>query len=117
MALTKVMHKGKEIVIADFANKRGPELIEYMTQFSKDLVATGKKNLILMDQTNVVMTREISQIQKEHAVKLKDYQGKLALLGITGMQSIIAKAIMAIVSHDVKMFDTKEEAMDWLAGK
>jgi succinyl-CoA synthetase alpha subunit len=115
MALTKITHKGRDIVVADFSNKQGEELVDCMRQFTQNMIAEAKPQRILMDQTNIVMSKEIAAMQKVEAAKTDAYQEKLALIGISGIQTVVAHSIMSLVQSNVRMFDTTEEALDWLA--
>ncbi len=117
MALTKINHKGVEIVIADFSNKKWEQIFEYGEAYSKDFLAEGKPQRVLLDQSNIVMSAEVSRYFKASALKVQHLQEKLALVGVTGIQKIVANAIMALVKSNVKMFDTREQAMNWLAEK
>ena len=40
-----------------------------------------------------------------------------AAVGVSGLKKIIVLSLMKLAGRDIKLFDTREEALDWLAGQ
>jgi hypothetical protein len=76
-----------------------------------------KSMLIITDVTNTGYDTEVATMFKEYAAHNTPYVKASAVVGVTGMQKIILRAIIALTGRDFHLAATLDEAKDWLAKK
>jgi hypothetical protein len=108
------VHQGKTILILDASGLKPEEIIALFPEYEKMGLA-NKVHLYALDVSN---TRSNSDIQKASKASIDTIQSKLgkihiALVGITGIQKIIASAI----DRDTHFAENMNEALDWLVKK
>ena len=116
MSVKQVEHKGKTIVYIDY---RGLTKIEQQIQNLDDvtkIVKTAKPPVLSLANFegisvgNDYMAR-VKAWGKEHQAKM----GRQALLGVTGLKSILLHGYLTFTGEkNMKAFDSEAEAMDWL---
>ena len=114
---TWVMHNGKRILIQDYRGCAGKELIAAIKEneeFSlRQEVKSGIR--VLVDVTGVYGDKESLDFYKDSAKRFRDFFDKRAVVGVTGVQRLFLKVIKSFARISVVPFDTREEALDWLA--
>ena len=109
-----IEHKGKRILFCNFSNFNENQYLEGVDEMEKELMAQQKGSQILhiVDVTNSTMTQKTSDRGKKTVEILKNtgIATLTAMVGITGIKKIIAKAI----SKDVFFANDLETAKDWL---
>jgi hypothetical protein len=113
---TWVRHKGVKICIRDFSNLYGEEAIR-IAKLQRDWHdQTDKRGIrLLLDVTNLSADKELVHIFKDSAKNRQDRFSKVAAVGIEGMMKLFFRAINTFSNIGAKPFDTREEALDWLA--
>jgi hypothetical protein len=114
-----VDYKGKVIYYVDYSNiKSNPEFLAVIKQtnaFREKVKAEGKKNqLMLVDITGSFVYGEVLDEIKKAGKITKEITAKEAVIGITGGKKILLKIVQTFSNMNLKVFDTVEEAMDWL---
>ena len=105
-------HKGQKFVYTDYRGAKNPG----------DLLSLLEKGDQLLNEnsniTKLLSNFSGTHLSKEFSEKVKVVgQGKkirTALVGVTGIQSILINAINIVVKFDTKVFENEEQAMDWL---
>ena len=111
-AVKPLLHKDKTIILCDLSNLEEKEQIRMLGQL-EEFYAKGEPNslLVLTDITNTVTTSRV----KARIIDLLSKYGKAkkaqAMIGMTGFQRMIAKALIP----DICFAETVDEAKDWLA--
>jgi hypothetical protein len=107
----------RSFVLVDYTNLKADELVAEADRVHKEARShlTGKRVKVLVDVRGVMMSSEAVRALKESTRDDKAMIEKTAIVGITGVKRILADAIARFSGTDTKYFDTKEEAMEWLA--
>jgi len=114
-----IEHKEKEIYYVDYSNIKSNEefllIIKSTNAFREKIKAEGKKNLLmLVDISGSFVYGEVLEQLKKSGKLTKEITAKEAVVGITGGKKIILKILQTITKMNFRVFDTTEEAKDWL---
>ena len=112
-----VMHKGKRILLTDFSGLApGKEFAETVDASRKTIASQPPKSLLsLLDATGAHYDNEMLGLLKELVKSNTPYMKLSSLVGITGLLGIAVRTIAAVAGRSFNLFNTREEAMDWLA--
>lgn len=120
MPVRIVTHNHKRIIIFDLSGlKKTDDLLDALEEFKK--VVLQSKNLgkiaILTDVTDASLSTEFMEKSKGYAQKyFNDIVYKRAIIGVTGVKKVLLMGYNSVVDNDtVKPFDSKREALDYLA--
>jgi hypothetical protein len=110
-------HKGKKILFFDFSHSNCKE--EYIPIIDTAKLCLKDKGpssvLTLTDVTNAHFNAEILNLLKELTSHNKPYVKAGAIVGITRPLAKLAyNAVMAFSKRTLPIFDTHDEAKDWL---
>ncbi|HEX8617642.1 MAG TPA: hypothetical protein VF911_08650 [Thermoanaerobaculia bacterium] len=72
--------------------------------------------LVLVDIRNTVTSVDVVWLFKQSTARTKGCVKKTAIVGVTGVQRILATAVARFSGEDLHLFDTVEAAQDWLVG-
>lgn len=110
-----IEHDLKEILLLDFSNSNPDEVLKTI-DYAKDVIRTRpeKSLLTLTDVTNARFNDKVSEGMKEFAHHNKPYVRAGAVVGVTGLQKIIFRAVMAFSKRKFEAFDDREKAAVWL---
>jgi hypothetical protein len=114
-----VEYKGKQIYYVDYSNIKTNEeflsIIKQTNAFREKVKAEGKHNLLmLVDVTGSFIYGEVLEEIKKAGKNTREIISKQAVVGITGGKKILLKIVQTITNMSFKVFDTVEEAQDWL---
>jgi hypothetical protein len=70
---------------------------------------------VLVDVTGTMMNTEAVQALKASTKRDGAMVEKTAVVGVTGLKKVLADAIAKFSGTHTRYFDTKEEALEWLA--
>jgi len=79
--------------------------------------APADSALVLVDIRNTVTSIDVVSLFKQSTARTKGHVKKTAIVGVRGVQRILASAVARFSGEDLHLFDTVEEAADWLAGE
>jgi len=107
----------RNVVFVDYTNLKAEELVAEVDRVHKEARAhlTGTRAKVLVDVRGAMMSAEAVRALKESTRSDKAMIEKTAIVGVTGVKRILADAIARFSGTNTKYFDTKEEAMEWLA--
>jgi hypothetical protein len=105
------------IVLQDFSNITDPhaalsalaEARSFMKQRPRTLSV-----LLLTDVTGSSFNQRVVDEFRELAVHHKPWVKASAIFGLTAIMRVIFRAIMALTRRDVRVFETREQAMNYL---
>jgi hypothetical protein len=117
-----VEHKGKMIYYVDYSNiKTNDEFLAVIKQtnaFREKIKAEGKNNLLmLVDLSGSFVYGEVLEEIKKAGKFTKEITAREAVVGITGGKKILLKIVQTITQMNLRVFDTLEEAKDWLVSE
>lgn len=112
----QIVHKGKKIIIIDLANCEIKE-IGGILETAKTLVFSlpSQSVLAVTDVTGTKYNRETIRLMSDFASATAPYTKAGALVGVTDLKKVIYNTIMAIIKKNYPVFDTTDQALDWLA--
>jgi hypothetical protein len=117
-ALESVIHKGKRICIVDISNSQPQDAITILNesrfQISKLISKTA---LIITDVTNTVYNKDSVAAFKKLAARNTHFIKASAVVGADSLRAVLLKTIAALTGRDIKLFKTRNEALEWLATK
>ena len=117
---------------AEFISHKGVRILDLDLRGSKDVDANiavfrlaqkmaTKEPLgslrLLTDVTDAHYTAEGIKVVKEFSKATTPNIKASAVVGIDGMKKIIVMSLIKLIGRDIQMFDTREQALDWLAAK
>ena len=113
-----IKHKGADIIYLDFTNMKEQHEILRLEDEGAELIQKQKFNsaLTLTNMDGMFFNNDIrnhfSRVVKENSPFVKAG----AVIGLNGLISIMYKSFIALTGRNIKLFKTKEEALDYLAG-
>jgi hypothetical protein len=109
-------YREKEILLLDFSNSDTDQVMTII-DYAKELISTRPHQslLTLTDVTSARFNEQVGQGMKEFALYNKPYVKAGAVVGITGLKRIIFGAVMAFTGRKLEPFDSREQALQWLA--
>ena len=114
-----VEYGGKQIYYVDYSNiKTNDEFLAIIKQtnaFREKARAAGKRNLLmLVDITGSFVYGEVLEEIKKAGKFTKELTAREAVVGITGGKKILLKIVQTLTNMNLKVFNTVNEAKDWL---
>jgi hypothetical protein len=114
-----IEHKGKQILLLDYAGIRDPEEAIAEVRKSMDFVARQPQNSLRV----MTLVRDarynaaVLQAMKELATHNAPYVRASAVVGMGGLHRIAYQAVILFSKRNIKTFDQEAEALDWLASQ
>jgi hypothetical protein len=114
--ITQIMHKGKTIFFADHKGSQGSEVIRAQKSMLEMIKNSGVSDaLSITDMTDVRVPRELDEEMRRLGNSISRYSKKVAIIGMSqGAKFVIINAAMRITNKPIKLFDTVEDAKEWL---
>lgn len=108
-------HKGKDIVLVNLANCSPQSTFSILDEAHVIIAKHAPKSaLILTDSTGATYNSEVSNAMKDFSSKNTPYVKGSAVVGADAMRKVLVAAIRVATKRDIRTFDSREEAMDWL---
>ena len=115
-AVRTVELQGKEITIVDLSNsatiEQGVAILEKGEQYIK--TQPPKSVLLITDITNARYDVTGVEAMKNYSTAITPYIKASAVVGITGVRSVILRAVVRVSGRKIQQCETLEQAMDWL---
>jgi hypothetical protein len=107
----------RNVVFVDYTNLKADELIAEADRVHKEARShlAGTRAKVLVDVRGAMLNSETVRALKESTRSDRAMIEKTAIVGIKGVKRILADAIARFSGTNTKYFDTKEEALEWLA--
>jgi hypothetical protein len=115
MSANWIDYKGKKIIYIDYMGMNKDhmtEMIKKATQMILD--AKSEEVLSLSNVTDCFFDKELLEVIKNQGAISLPHCKKAAVVGVTGIRSVLLSAANAFWPKARKPFDTVEEAKDWL---
>lgn len=111
-----ITHQNKRILLEDFTRfKPGDEFYRTLAEAKRMIHAEPEKSVLaLFDATGANFDQEVVNAVKDFTVSNEPYIKAAAVVGITGLLKIALLAVKTFSGRDFKVFDTREDAMEWL---
>jgi hypothetical protein len=114
-----IEYKGQTIYYVDYSNiKTNDEFMAVIKQsnsFREKAKSEGRKNLLMLVDVSgsFVYGDVLTEIKKAGKIT-KEMTLKEAVVGISGGKKILLKIVQSFTNMNLKVFDTLDEAKDWL---
>jgi hypothetical protein len=111
-----ITHHSKQILLVDMSNCSGSEVAK-IVQAVPELVMTRPRNsvLLLSDFTGASFDEEAVRLMKEAAVFDKPFIKKTAWVGTEDLPDVFSESIRSFSRREFPSFETREQALAWLA--
>jgi hypothetical protein len=114
-----IEYKGLSIYYVDYSNiKTNDEFMSVIKQsnsFREKAKSEGRKDLLmLVDVTGSFVYGDVLTEIKKAGKITKEMTLKEAVVGISGGKKILLKIVQSFTNMNLKVFDTLDEAKDWL---
>lgn len=112
-----IEHKGVVICWIDFAGLEAPEVLRVIAK-AKGLIASQPPDSVrtLTDVTGAHYDDEVSRVMKEYTAHNRRYVKAAAVVGVKGLMKILYRAVVLFSGRNLVLFDSLDQAKDWLAG-
>ena len=116
MSSTEIItHKGKEIVFINLADCSPKTTLTILDEAAAVIAKYPPKSvLILTDSTNATYNTEVSNAMKNFSQKNTPYVKGSAVIGVDAMRKMLLLAVKTVTKRDIRSFDQKDEALEWL---
>jgi hypothetical protein len=114
-----IEHRGKRILLLDYAGIRDPQEAIREVRNSMQVVAAQPPGslLVLTQVRDARYNAAVLQQMKELAAHNAPYVRASAIVGMSGLHRIAYQAVILFSKRNIKVFDAEEEALDWLAAQ
>jgi hypothetical protein len=72
--------------------------------------------LVLVDIRNTVTSVDVVSLFKASTARTKGHVKKTAIVGVTGVQKVLALAVVRFSREPLNLFSTVDDAREWLVG-
>jgi hypothetical protein len=109
-------HNGKKVFYADYSNLNSEELKAETASVEPVLCSLPKNSaVVLADVRGTYGTPDTMNILKGITAKTKLHVRKRAVIGVTGVQKILLRALNQFSGQETVSFESVDKALDWLA--
>ena len=111
-----ITHKGKRILYVDFSDCKVPEALALMEKAKPVFASQSLNSILALDNvTNTGFNSEGVKALGEFVKHNKPFVRAVALFGASDMLKIVFNSTERNSNRTFPLFDTEEEAKDWLA--
>lgn len=112
-----VEHKGVQIYYADYSNY-GRDLAALKAEVDEfdSTIEQQRDALVLVDIRNTVTSSEVVSLMKESTARTKGHVARTAVVGVSGIQKVLAQAVARFAREPLVLFNDVDAALEWLAG-
>jgi hypothetical protein len=116
MSVSYIFHKGKKIMIVDYTKcKTTADTLAVLEAVKDEYLKTNEMIISLNDFREAYGSREFMNRANQLGKELFDKRTlKTAAIGVVGIKKILVNAYNVFIKNKINIFDTKEEALDWL---
>lgn len=114
-----IEHQGKKVLLLDYTGIRDSAEALREIERTKEIVARQPPGSlrVLTDVTGAHYDTRIVQAMKELAAHNAPYVRASAVVGVSGLMKVVYSAIILFSKRKIQLTDTREQALEWLAGQ
>ena len=111
----KIVRNEKEILVIDFSNLNETKMIELISKSRALIILENKPQLVLgiFNEKNYMTSNVLKHYKSDNLDALKLIK-KQALVGVSEPKRMIIKGYNFLLKRDVKVFESKELAIEYL---
>lgn len=109
-------HRLKEILLVDFSDAKDVATVSAVAAECRRLIATRPFSSVrtLVNVNGTWFDKATIQVASDLAGHNKRYVVRSAVIGVSGLRQIAFNAIVALTRRNMRLFDSRDEALDWL---
>jgi hypothetical protein len=114
-----IKHKGKDIVVVDVSQVANQDEGIAVLQKGEELIRTQPPGSVLL-VTNVAIPRyDVHGVEamKNFSAAITPHIKASCVVGISGVKSVIFRSITRLTGRNIHIFETMEQAADWLVAQ
>ena len=121
MAIHWIKHSNKKILYVDYTNFEAKEILPQMRTAADICLSESNKVLFLANFTGIDLgtTLERTEILREcYSLGNNIFNSetdKSAVIGMSGVKKLFFNLYLRFSNHKIELFETKEEALEYLA--
>ena len=109
-------HRGKQILFIDFSDCSPQQILDRIRETRPVIQSQPEASVLTLTYVrNARFDRRVTQSLKEYTRDNKPYVRAAAIVGLSGLMEIILHAIVMFTRRKFSVFDSLEDAKDWLA--
>jgi len=111
-----IQHKGREIYMLDCSDCRPENIVEIIDECARQVQVRPEKSVRTLTiagggKFDTVVLQKLKDLTRDNA----PYVDKAAVVGITGLYKVVMNTIKMFSKREFHLFDSIEEAKDFLA--
>ena len=111
-----ITHRGKRIFFIDFSDCDVDEVLSRIENTRSIIQSQPEASVLTLTYVrNARFDRKVSQRLKEYSRDNKPFVRAAAVVGLSGLMEIILQAVAMFTRRQFTIFETIEEAKDWLS--
>jgi len=111
-----VEHKGKKVVLVNLAGCAPQATFGILDEAAKIIAQFPPRSaLILTDSKDATYNSDVSTAMKNFSMNNTPYVKGSAVVGADTLRKVLVSAVRVATKRDIRTFDKREEALDWLA--
>ena len=112
-----ILHKGAQILDLDLrGSKDVNDNIAAFRKAQKIAILEPLKSVkLITDVTDAHYDSNGVKVMKEFSKSVTPHMKASAAVGVTGIKKIILQSLIMLAGRDIKLFNTREEALEWLS--
>jgi hypothetical protein len=115
--ITTLKHKGKDVLLVDMTNASNDEGLAAIKEASEKISKMPAKSVLLLtDSTGATYNSTTSAAMKDFSKNMTPYIRGSAVVGADGLKKLLVNAVRVVSGRDIRTFDARPEALDWLVG-
>ena len=113
-----LIHQGKGIILVDLSRCSPAQVMEVLPVAQALIAAQPARSArVLTDATDATHTRDVSEAMRAFSAANTPYVKASAVVGATGGRAILLQSVALFTRREIKPFETRAEALDWLASR
>src|SRR5262245_19076354 len=108
-------HNGTRILFIDFSNCTPQQILDRIEETKPMIQTQPEASLLTLTYVqNARFDRRVTQSLKEYTKGNKPFVRAAAVVGLSGLMEIILQAIVMFTRRQFAVFDSVEDAKEWL---
>lgn len=110
-----ITHQGKRVLLIDFAGCAPEDFVERIARVREVVDDQPPASLlILTDVTGASFNSGTNALMKSYSKANSPFVKRSAVVGATGLRRIILQGVRVFTGRDIRPFDDRESALNWL---
>jgi hypothetical protein len=110
-----IEHRGQRVLFINYADCDIALLKAVAEEMHRVISKEPPKSVLtLNDVTGTSFDSESVEVLKSKVIANAPYVKRAAVIGIRGLQKLIYEAIQKFSQRNIPLFDSRQEALDWL---